>query len=257
MKEILNRIKGYFNFTQSLVVTYIVYALKTLLLVMILGIGVETVMDAWFYSSYFSWKTGITAANAIMIICIFIFWKNTDFAEKWTIAIVFPVIFLIIGTIIYGVENEGGPFIFRQGNPRLISILFIFVALTGTIMITTTYKINSIIKIVIFIMLVLTITGFSIPIILSQNLQQALQGQASTLLGSLPFFLRPTFLGLFLFFPFIIIIIIWQIVKTVKAGEKINRINTVYPLIPSLLLLIVGGRTLIFSAPVEKIFSPE
>jgi len=258
MKEIFNKIKGYFNFTQSLVITYIIYALKTLLLIMILGIGVETVMDAWFYSSYFSWKAGITAATAIMIIAIFILWKNTSFAEKWTIAIVFPIIFLIVGTIIYGVENEGGPFIFRQGNPRLISIIFLFVALTETLMITTTYKINNIIKILILIMLVLTIAGFSIPIILGQNLQQALQGQASTLLGSLPFFLRPTFLGLFLFFPFVICIIIWQIVKTSKGeGEKLNRINTVYPLIPSLLLLVVGVRTLIFSAPVEKIFSPE
>lgn len=257
MKEILNKIKGYFNFTQSLVITYIIYALKTLLLIMIFGIGVEAVLDGWFYSSYISWKVGITAATAIMIIVIFIFWKHTSFAEKWTIAIVFPIIFLIAGTIIYGVENEGGPFIFRQGNPRLISILFLFVALIETIMITTTYKISGIFKVLILIMLFLTIAGFSIPIILSQNLQQALQGQASTLLGSLPFFLRPTFLGLFLFFPFVIFIIIWEIVKTVKEGVKIDRIKTVYPLVPSLLLLIVGVRTLIFSAPVEKIFSPE
>ncbi len=259
MKEILNKIKGYFNFTQSLVITYIIYALKTLLLIMIFGIGVESVMDGWFYSSYFSWKAGITAATAIMIIVIFILWKATNFAEKWTIAITFPIVFLIIGTIIYGVDNEGGPFIFRQGNPRLISILFIFIALADTIMITATYKINGIIKMLILIMLILTVAGFSIPIFLGQNLQQALQGQASSLLGSLPFFLRPTFLGLFLFFPFVIFIIIWQIVKTAKASdeEKLNRISTVYPLIPSLLLLIVGVRTLIFSAPVEKIFSPE
>ena len=257
MNEIIAKIKSFVSLIYNFVVTYILLALKILLLIMVMAISVEVVLEGWFYSSYLSWKIGATTSTIGIIIFIIITWKLINFSEKWAITLIFPIVLLISGTIIYGVENEGGPFFLKQGNPRLINIIFMIVALGVSILFIVNKKITKIVKLLITTMAILSIIGFTIPIILQQNLQQSLQGQASIILGSLPFFLRPTFLGLFLSFPVMLIFLIYQFIVSVKTKEQSNRVNTIYPMVPVILLLIIGVKTLIFSAPVEKIFSLE
>jgi len=227
---------------------------KTLLLLAIFAITVEACVEAWIYSNYLSWQSGMTLSVVILIVILIITWKKINFSEKWVIAFIYPIVVLTLGTVIYGIENEEGPIIFTRTNPQLINILFMFVAVAITVMFFLSKTHGFALKIIIAITAIITIIGFTIPIIWMQNLHQALQGQASSLLQALPFFLRPTFLGIFIFYPLSLLLIVKDLITSVKYEHKINRINTVYPIIPIILLLTVGIRILIISAPVEKVY---
>ena len=234
---------------------YFFLFLKTVLLLAIFAINVEAVVDGWLYSQYYTWKIGMTLAVILLVIILAVTWRKTTFPERWAITFIYPIVILTMGTVFYGIENEGGPFIFSKGNPQLINILFMFVACAITIMFFISKSLNIAIKIFVGITAIITVTGFTLPILWEQNLHQALQGQANAYLEAFPFFLRPTFLGIFLFYPLSLLLFIKQIALSLKYEEKINRITTIYPMIPVILLLAVGVRTLIISAPVEKVYS--